>query len=326
MTINKTKNGHKGVFLDLDSVDTGDLDLSCLRDSLPEWQMNPTTNPNQVIAAIQGASIVVSNKVMLDEPVIANAPDLDLICIAATGINNVDINAAQKHQVAVCNVTAYATASVAQHVFRLILALAGRLEENTQAVKTGEWSKSPYFCLLDFPPLELTGKTIGIIGYGELGHAVAELAKQFGMKVLLAQRDQHDKRPGRLPLDELLPLVDILSLHCPLTDDNINLIDHHELSLLPEHALLINTARGGLVNEVALLAALQNKQIAGAGLDVLAQEPPEADYPLLNANLNNLLITPHIAWASQQSRQRLVREIAANIRAYKSGEMRNRIT
>jgi len=325
MTINKTKNRHKGLFLDLDSVNTGDLDLSSLKDSLPEWQWNPTTDQNDVITAIQGASVVVSNKVLLDEQVIANAPDLDLICIAATGINNVDIQAAQKHQVAVCNVTAYATASVAQHVFRLILALAGRLAENTQAVKTGKWSESPYFCLLDFPPLELTGKTMGIIGYGELGHAVAELAKQFGMKVLIAQRDQQDTRSGRLPIEELLPQVDILSLHCPLTDKNINLIDRHELSLLPEHAFLINTARGGLVNESALLEALQNQQIAGAGLDVLAQEPPKSDYALLKANLNNLLITPHIAWASQQSRQRLICEIAANIQAYNNGEMRNRI-
>lgn len=325
MTINTTKNLQKGVFLDLDSVDTGDLDLSKLQASLPQWQMNATTTPDAVISALQGADVVVSNKVVLDETVLANTTDLKLICIAATGINNVDIKAAEKHQVAVCNVTAYATASVAQHVFRLLLALAGRLFENTHAVKTGQWSNSPYFCLLDYPPMELTGKTMGIVGYGELGHAVAELAKQFGMKVLLAQRDQHDNRSGRLPLEELLPQVDVLSLHCPLTDDNVNLINERELALLPSDAILINTARGGLVNETALLKALDNRQIAGAALDVLAQEPPDADYALLNSKLNNLIITPHIAWASQQSRQRLLNEVATNIQAFKRGDTRNRI-
>lgn len=325
MTINNTKLLHKGLFLDLDSVDTGDLDLSCLTNSLPEWQFNPTTTTDEVIKNIQGSSVVVSNKIVLDANVLANAPDLKLICIAATGINNVDIQAAGKHHIAVCNVTAYATASVVQHVFRLILSLAGRLQDNTRAAIDGQWSNSPYFCLLDYPPLELTGKTIGIVGYGELGQAVARLAKQFGMNVLIAKRDQLDKRPGRLALQELLPRVDILSLHCPLTEDNINLIDQHELSLLPAHALLINTARGGLVNETALLDAIRNHQIAGAGLDVLAQEPPVPDYPLLNSGFSNLIITPHIAWASQQSRQRLLNEVAANIDAFKNGEQRNRI-
>ncbi|MDX2507347.1 MAG: D-2-hydroxyacid dehydrogenase [Gammaproteobacteria bacterium] len=325
MTENKTKLLHKGVFLDLDSVNTGDLDLSCLKNSLADWQFNPTTNPDDVIKSIRGASVVVSNKVLLDSHILDNASDLKLICIAATGINNVHIQAAQKHHIAVCNVTAYATSSVVQHVFRLILALTGQLWDNARAVTEGQWSKSPFFCLLDYPPLELTGKTIGIVGYGELGHAVARLAQQFGMKVLIAKRDRQDKRPGRLSLAELLPQVDVLSLHCPLTGDNNNLIDRQELSLLPAHAVLINTARGGLVNETALLDALQNRQIAGAGLDVLAQEPPSPDYPLLNTGLSNLIITPHIAWASQQSRQRLLNEVAANITAFKNGEQKNRI-
>ncbi len=321
----KIKIQHKGIFLDLDSVDTGDLNLGRLQDCLPHWQFNPTTRTDKVISSLQGCSVAVSNKVVLDANVLENCPDLRLICISATGINNVDIEAAQKHQIAVCNVTAYATSSVAQHVFRLILALAGRLKENTQAVLQGQWSKSPYFCLLDFPPVELTDKTMGIIGYGELGHAVAQLAEQFGMKVLIAQRDKDDQRPGRLPLAELFPQVDVLSLHCPLTDQNRNIIYQPELSLLPEHALLINTARGGLVNETALLDALQNKTIAGAALDVLAQEPPALDHRLVNAHLDNLIITPHIAWASQQSRQRLLDEVAANIQAYFNNEKRNRI-
>lgn len=316
---------HNGVFLDLASVDTGDLSLNRLNNSLAHWQLNPMTEPEHVMSSIQGACVVVSNKVLLDANILDNSPDLKLICIAATGYNNVDIQAARKHRISVCNVTAYATASVVEHVFRLILALTGRLEENQQAVTRGQWSESPYFCLLDFPPHELTGKTIGIIGFGELGQAVAKRAQQFGMNVLIAQRDKKDKRSGRLPLLELLPQVDILSLHCPLTQDNVNLIDQPELVLLPEHALVINTARGGLVNENALLEALQNQQIGGAGLDVLASEPPAAEHPLLNAGLSNLIITPHIAWASQQSRQRLIDEVARNIMAYQKGENRNRV-
>lgn len=325
MAINKTKIQHKGVFLDLDSVDTGDLSLENLTASLPEWQFNPSTPQQEVVSSLQNATIAVSNKVVLDAQVLEQVPDLKLICVAATGINNVDIHAAQEHGIAVCNVTAYATSSVVQHVFRLILALAGRLKENSQAVLNGQWTKSPYFCLLDYPPVELTGKTIGIFGYGELGKAVAHLAEQFGMKVLIAQRDQNDQRAGRVPLEQLLPQVDIFSLHCPLTDNNVNLIDEHELSLMSEHALLINTARGGLVNESALLEALQNNKIAGAALDVLAQEPPQMNHPLLNAHLDNLIITPHIAWASQQSRQRLLNEVAKNIQTFLNGEKRNRI-
>ena len=325
MAINKTKIQDNGVFLDLDSVDTGDLSLESLKACLPHWQFNATTKADDVVAQLQGKTIAVSNKVVLDADVLDHCPDLKLICVAATGYNNVDLQAARSHNIAVCNVTAYATPAVVQHVFRLILALAGRLRENTRAVHNGQWSQSPYFCLLDYPPMELTSKTIGIIGYGELGKGVARLAEQFGMKVLIAQRDDTDKRPGRLPLKELLPQVDFLSLHCPLTDDNVNIIDQDELTLLPERAILINTARGGLVNEMALLKALQDKQIAGAALDVLAQEPPDREHPLLQAQLDNLIITPHIAWATQQSRQRLLDEVAANIQAYLNGEQRNRL-
>jgi glycerate dehydrogenase len=325
MTTHETSLLHKGVFLDLDSVDIGDLDLGVLKTSLPDWQFNPMTTDNDVISTLQGATVAVSNKVVLDADLISQLPQLKLICIAATGYNNVDLEAARKHNIAVCNVTAYATSSVKQHVFRLILALAGQLKQNTDAVRNGQWSKSPYFCLLDHPPVELTGKTIGIIGYGELGKAVAELAKQFGMNVLIAKRDAHDDRPGRISLDALLPRVDILSLHCPLSDNNRNLIGAHELSLMRQDALLINTARGGLVDEAALLNALSSQQLGGAALDVLAHEPPTPDDALINANLDNLIITPHIAWASQQSRQKLLNEVAANVQAYLNGKRRNRI-
>ncbi|MCW8932438.1 MAG: D-2-hydroxyacid dehydrogenase [Gammaproteobacteria bacterium] len=313
----------KGVVLDLDSLNNNDLNLDKLEQCLPNWTFYGNTKPEEVDSRIANADIVVSNKVVLGKDTLSHAKQIKLICIAATGTNNVDLNAAKKYQIPVCNITHYATHSVPEHVFRLILSLNGRLIENNAACVQGMWSQSPYFCLLNYPPQDLNGKTIGIIGYGDLGQAVAKIAKTFDMKVLIAKRDNNDRREGRLSLNDLLPQVDILSLHCPLTEDNFQLISSYEFSLLPEHALLINTARGPLVDEEALLTALQKKQIAGAGLDVLAEEPPAVDHPLLNCGLNNLIITPHIAWASQQSRQRLVDQLADNILAFKEGKPRN---
>lgn len=312
-----------GVVLDLDSLNNNDLNLDRLKQSLPNWTFYGNTKPQQLHDRIKNADIVVSNKVVLDKESLSRAAQIKLVCIAATGTNNIDLKAAQKYQIPVCNITHYATHSVPEHVFRLILSLYGRLMENSAASIQGEWSQSPYFCLLDYPPQDLHGKTIGIVGYGDLGRAVAKIAQAFDMKVLLAKRDNNDHRDARLPLSELLPQVDILSLHCPLTEENQHLISTQEFSLLPEHALLINTARGPLVDEAALLQALQHKQIAGAGLDVLAEEPPSADHPLLNSGLNNLIITPHIAWASQQSRQRLVDQLADNIIGFAQGRPRN---
>jgi glycerate dehydrogenase len=210
-------------------------------------------------------------------------------------------------------------------MFTLLLALTTRFNQYTAAVKRGEWSKSRFFCLLDYPVRELAGKTMGIVGYGDLGKAVATVAEAFGMKVLLAKRNEQDQRPGRLPLNALLSQVDVLSLHCPLTAETRHLIGAQELALMKNDAVLINTARGGLVDETALLDALRRQQIGGAGLDVLQQEPPPADDPLLSACLPNLLITPHSAWISRESRQRLINEIALNIEAFKQGQVRNRV-
>jgi len=312
-----------GVVLDLDSLNNNDLNLDRLKQCLPNWTFYGNTKPEEVYSRIKNADIVVSNKVVLDKQILSRANQLKLICIAATGTNNIDLKAAKKYHIPVCNITHYATHSVPEHVFRLILSLYGRLMENSAASIQGKWSQSPYFCLLDFPPQDLNGKTIGIIGYGDLGQAVAKIAKTFDMKVLIAKRDKNDHREGRILLNELLPQVDILTLHCPLTEDNYHLISSQELRLLPEHALLINTARGALVDETALLYALQQNQIAGAGLDVLSEEPPSVDHPLLNSGLKNLIITPHIAWASQQSRQRLLDQLAENIFEFKQGKPRN---
>jgi glycerate dehydrogenase len=314
-----------GVVLDIDSLNNNDLNLNRLKQCLPNWTFYGNTKPKEIHSRIKNADIVVSNKVVLDKDTIFRAKQIKLICIAATGTNNIDLKAAKKCNIPVCNITHYATHSVPEHVFRLILSLSGRLLENNTASIQGKWSQSPYFCLLDYPPQDLNGKSIGIVGYGDLGQAVAKIAKTFDMKVLIAKRDKYDYREGRILLDELLPQVDILTLHCPLTDDNHHLISSHELSLLPEQAILINTARGPLIDEKALLYALQQNQIAGAGLDVLSEEPPAIDHPLLNSGLKNLIITPHIAWASQQSRQRLVDQLTDNILEFKQGKPRNLI-
>ena len=309
----------------------GDLDFSRLASTLPEWQAYEATADAQVAERIANATVAVSNKVRIDDAAMRNAPHLRLICIAATGANHVDLDAARRRGIAVCNVPGYATASVVQHVFALILALSIRLPDYQQALRAGRWQQGSQFCLLDYPIREISGKTLGIIGYGELGQAVARVAEAFGMKVMVAQyryghrEGQPNAGQTRIPLQELLPQVDILSLHCPLTPETRGLIGAAELALMRPDALLINTARGGIVDEAALAAALCQGKLGGAGVDVLTQEPPTQGNPLLTANIPNLILTPHIAWASREARQRLVNEVAANIRAFLQGEARHRV-
>ncbi len=315
----------RGVFLDAASLNAGDLDFSQIDQQLPQLTYRNTTAPDQVTAALKDCQLVISNKVVLNRSVLEASPQLKLVCVAATGTNNIDVNAAHELGIAVCNVRNYATPSVVQHVFALILALTTRLTELQHALAQGEWSNSPHFSLLTYPVHELMGKTLGIVGFGELGQAVAKAADCFGMNVLIAQRDDRDNRPGRLSLQELLPQVDVLSLHCPLTDETRDLINVKELALMKPSALLINTARGGIVNEAALLSALNNRVIAGAASDVLTVEPPPVDHPMLQYTKPNLILTPHVAWASRESRQRLVNEIALNIAAFKRGEIRNSV-
>jgi glycerate dehydrogenase len=229
----------------------------------------------------------------------------------------------------VANVTGYATASVSEHVFALMLALKRRLPGYQRLVAAGQWQRSHQFGLLDFPITELAGRTLGIVGYGELGQAVARVAEAFGMSVRIASRPgiKADTPPqaGRVVLNQLLTEADILTLHCPLNDNTRNLIGANELALMKSDAVLINTARGGIVDEQALADALRSGQIGGAAVDVLSQEPPVSGNPLLAADIPNLIVTPHIAWASRESRQRLIHEIAINIRAWMRGEDRNRL-
>lgn len=315
----------KGVFLDLASLAEHDLDLDPLRSFLPEWRMFPATEAAQRVERIGDAEVVVVNKVVLDEGVLSGAPNLKLICITATGTNNVDLEAAARLGIVVSNVTAYATDSVAQHVMAVMLAHHTRLLEYDAAVRRGDWSRSPQFCLLDYPVCELSGMTLGIVGFGELGRGVARLAQVFGMRVLVAQRPGGEPREGRIELDALLPQVDVLSLHVPLAANTQNLIDARRLRLMQPHALLINTSRGAVVDNLAVAEALKAGEIGGAALDVLDVEPPPLDHPLLADDVPNLILTPHTAWAGRGARQNVVDQTLANIRGFIDGNPQNRV-
>ncbi len=314
----------KAVFLDYASIDTGDLDRAVLAAAVEDWEWHDATNPGEILTRIRGADIVVSNKVPLDRETLALAPHLKLICIAATGTDKIDLQAARELGIQVSNVVGYATPAVVQHVFALLLALTTRLVPYCQEVRTGAWQAQGNFCLLNHPIAELAGKTMGIVGYGELGRAVARIAECFGMKVVVAQRPgSAQPQSGRVPLHELLPQVDALSLHIPLADNTRNLIGSAELQMLKQGAFLINTSRGGIVDEQALADSLRSGHLGGAGLDVLGQEPPSSNNPLLAEDIPNLLLTPHTAWASIEARQRLLEEIARNILSFRDGQPRN---
>ena len=313
----------KGVILDLKSIDNGDIDLSCLRSLIPEWQFYDATGGKDILPRINDANIVVVNKVKLEKVHITSSDSLKLICIAATGTNNVDLAAAAANNVRVTNVTNYATASVVQHVYCLLLALTTKFNHYQSAIREQRWQQSRFFCLLDYPISELAGKTLGIIGYGVLGKAVADVGKAFGMQILISAHKGRKASQGRVTMEELLSQSDVISLHCPLTAETRNLIGAQELKLMKPDSFLINTARGGIVDEKALADALLAGTIAGAGVDVLSEEPPVNGNPLLDLQLPNLIITPHIAWSSVESRQRLVEQVALNIEAFVKGEQRN---
>ncbi len=311
-----SKRPQRGVFLDLASTDRGDLDLGRLSAACAAWAFHEATRPDQVLERLSAAEVVVTNKVVLGAALLRSLPRLRLICVAATGTNNVDLEAAAALGIAVRNVTGYATASVVQHCFACILSHVTRLPDYRASVAAGDWCRSAHFGLLDHPIEEIAGQTLGIVGFGELGRAVARLAECFGMAVLTAARPGGDDRPGRIPLHELLPRVDVLSLHCPLTPQTRGLIGAPELALMKPRALLLNTARGGIVDEPALAAALRAGQLGAAVLDVLSVEPPPPHHPLLAPDIPNLFLTPHVAWASRAARQRLIDAVAANIQGF----------
>lgn len=315
----------RGCFLDAGSM--GDhLDWSQLENTLDHWQWHHNSSADTLAERLAGVDIAVTNKVVLDAGTIAQADALKLICVAATGVNNVDLEAAAAHDIPVINVTGYATPAVSQHVLALMLAFATRWRDYDAAVKRGDWSRSEFFCLLDYPIEELAGKTLGLVGYGELGAAVAGLAEAFGMTVQVSERPGASRiRDSRVAFDDMLSTADFISLHCPLTAETRNLIDADRLARMKPSAFLINTARGGIVDSLALIDALRGGAIGGAAVDVLDAEPPAADHPLLATDIPNLIVTPHSAWGSRGARQRALDQIATNIRDFQSGDVSRRV-
>ena len=309
----------KAVFLDCESLDKNDLDFSALREVFTDLELYPSTLDTQVLERVQHADVVITNKVVLDTENLKQCLSLKLILISATGTNNVDLAQAKAQGITVCNCQGYGTSAVAQHTLMLMLTLATSVIQYDHAVKQGEWNKSPIFCLLDFPIVELAGKTLGILGYGELGQAVAKLAEAFGMKIIVGALPNRSTG-NRVALSELLPQVDFLSLHCPLTEETRDLIDNKAIEKMKPSAFLINCARGGIVNEHDLATALRTGKIAGAATDVLSVEPPKEGNVLLANNIPNLIITPHSAWGSVDARQRIVQQLTENASAFQQGK------
>ncbi|MBB4816738.1 glycerate dehydrogenase [Pseudomonas alcaligenes] len=319
-------NSLRAVFLDHASLDLGDLDLTPLHQQFADLQLHDQTGHRDVVERLRGAQVAISNKVTIDAAAIAELPELKLILVSATGTNNIDLAAARTHGITVCNCQGYGTPSVAQHTLMLLLNLATRFVDYREAVRHDHWQKATQFCLLDFPIVELEGKTLGLLGHGELGSAVARLAEAFGMRVLLGALPGRPPREDRLPMAELLPQVDALTLHCPLNEHTRNLIDAEQLALMKPGAFLVNTARGGLVNEHALADALRSGHLGGAATDVLTQEPPKDGNPLLAVDIPRLIVTPHNAWGSREARQRIVVQMAENLDAWLKGTPRRTVS
>ena len=289
-----------------------------------EWVEHAATRGDEVVERLRGADIAVTNKVPLREAALAQLPALKLIAVAATGHNVVDVECCRRRGVAVANVPAYANRSVPEHVFALVLALRRKIVEYQRDVRGGAWQRARQFCLLNRPISELCGSTLGIVGYGELGRGVERIARGFGMRVLVAEhKGARVTRAGRVPFDEVLRASDVLTLHVPLTDETRNMIGVGDLAAMKSSALLINTARGGVVDEAALAEALRAGTIGGAGVDVLTEEPPRAGNPLLADDLPNLIVTPHVAWASAEAMQALADQLIDNIEAFVRGEPKN---
>ncbi len=315
----------RAVFLDYDTVSNDDLDPGALRAAVDEIEFLALGSQEEVLDGIGDAEVAMLNKVRMPRAVLAAAPRLKLVVLAGTGTNHVDLAAARERGIAVCNVRAYCTQSVTQQTWALILALTQHLAEHARVATDGTWTRDERRAVLSAPIRELAGRTFGVIGYGELGRAAARIGAAFGMQVLVAERRGAAPRPGRSAFDDVLAAADVLSLHCPLTPETQTLIGAREIALMKPDALLINTARGGLVDSAAVAAALRAGRLGGAGIDVLPQEPPVDGDPLLDARLPNLIVTPHVAWAAREARQRCIDEMAANVRDFRQGGRRGRV-
>jgi glycerate dehydrogenase len=326
----------RSVFLDFGTVSHDDLDTTSLERVLPGIALHSTSTDAEVDERIAGCEFVLTNKLQITGARMRAVPGLRFVGLTATGTNNVDLDAARELGIAVCNIRDYCTVSVAQHVLGVILLLTHRLREYGAAAIDGTWQRCPQFSVPGAPIRELAGKVLGVVGYGTLGKAVAKVCRDgLGMRVLVAQRPgaqpgrEADSAtsigPVRITLDELLRVADVLTLHCPLTPATTGMIGRRELALMKPDALLVNTARGALVDLEALAAALRGGDLGGAAIDVLPQEPPVNGHPILAPDIPNLLVTPHIAWAAYEARQRAVDELALNVEDFLRGGRRGRV-
>ncbi len=311
------------VVLDAATVVGHGVDLAFLKEfgQVIEYDL---TSPDEVISRLQGADAVLVNKVRITAAVMEACPTLKYIGLFATGYNNIDVDYAATHGVTVCNVPGYSTEAVAQHTFALLLALTDRVHEYNATIAQGDWVRSRTFSYFPIPMMELCGKTIGIVGYGSIGRRVGDMARAFGMKVLVhGRRPIPDTDVEQVPFTELLCRSDVVTMHCPLNADSEGMMDAATFAAMKEGAIFINTSRGGLVDEHALRAALDSGHLLGAGVDVLQAEPMTADCPLLGAP--HLVITPHIAWAGVETRRRLMGVVADNLRHFIAGHPINRV-
>ncbi|MGA7750462.1 MAG: D-2-hydroxyacid dehydrogenase [Gallionella sp.] len=291
-----------------------------------QWETYPATSADQTVARLKGATVAITNKVLLRRETLERLPGLKMVAVAATGTNNVDIECCRERGIIVSNIRNYSVHTVPEHVFMLMLALRRNLPAFRADVRNGEWQRSTQFCLFTHPVRDLHGSTLGIIGHGAIGKAVEQIAFAFGMKVLLAEhKAAAEVRIGYTAFDQVLRESDVISLHLPLNEQTRHLIGTTEFASMKSGALLINTARGGLVDEAALLDALRSGRIGGAGFDVLDKEPPTAGHPLLDLDLPNFILTPHIAWSGREAMQALADQLIANIEAYAAGAPQNRV-
>jgi len=291
-----------------------------------EWHEYARTEPQELYDRVKDASIIIVNKVVLSGELLARVPNLKLIAEAATGTDNIDLAWCREHGLPVTNIRGYAAQAVPEHVMMMVLALRRQLLAYRADLAAGKWQRSPQFCFFDHPIRDLAGSTLGLIGRGSLGQGVARLAEAFGMRVIWGERKgASGVRDGYVSFTQLLAEADVVSLHCPLNAETRGMIGAAELAAMKPEAVLINTARGGLVDEAALFAALKEGRIGGAGFDVLSKEPPRDGNPLLDLDLPNFILMPHVGWASDKAMQALADQLIANIEAFMRGENKNRV-
>ena len=312
----------KIVALDTATLDQGDMDWEPMR-ALGDLELHPRSEPDEVLPRAQGAQALLVNKVMIDAELMSALGELKYIGVTATGTNVVDLAQAQKRGIAVTNVPGYAANSVAQHAMAMILHFASKVAFYDQQVHQGKWTQSPDFCFFPKPLIELDGKKLGIIGYGAIGRRVAQIGRGLGMEILPYDLPGYISEAECVELEEVFKQADYITMHCPLTPQTQGLINRERLAMMKPSAVIINTARGPIVNEADLAEALKKGVIAGAAVDVLSTEPPTADNPLLSAP--NMVVTPHVSWGTYESRSRLMAVVVENLIAYINGQEKNRV-